>query len=410
MTDKAAWQQRWERIALYLTFGSAVAVFFSIAACHILLALSVVVLLVSGARLRMPPVKLPLAIYFVLTVVSLLLSTDPAAGRPQIRKFFVFLVLLTVSSTFVKLNAVRSVVMAWFGGAALSAAWSLVQFWGKVGQARQAGMNFYDYYVSARITGFMSHWMTFSGQVMVALLLLAAFLFFSPRARRYWWAWTACGALIAAALVLAFTRSMWIATAVSALYLIWFWKRWLVLAVPVVLACGLLVSPASVRTRATSMLHPNKNIDSNQHRIVCWRTGWEMIKAHPWFGVGPEHVGLELERYLPADIHPPLPRGWYGHLHNIYIHYAAERGVPAMLALMWMLGKMLLDFLRRLRKLPPGASDARFMLHGGVAVILATLVSGLFEVNLGDSEYLFLFLASMALVYNASEPEATAAQ
>lgn len=135
-----------------------------------------------------------------------------------------------------------------------------------------------------------------------------------------------------------------------------------------------------------------------------------MIKAHPWFGVGPEHVGMELERYLPADIHPPLPKGWYGHLHNIYLHYAAERGVPAMLALMWMLGKMLLDFLRRLSKLPPGASDARFMLHGGVAVILATLVSGLFEVNLGDSEYLYLFLASMALVYNASEPETTAAQ
>ncbi|MCE5308546.1 MAG: O-antigen ligase family protein [Acidobacteriales bacterium] len=410
MIDKAAWSQRWERIALYLTFGSAVAVFFSIAVCHTLLALSVVALLVSGARLRFPPVKAPLAIFFALTVVSLLLSTDPAAGRPQIRKFFVFLVLLTVSSAIVRLSAVRGVVVAWFGAAALSAVWSLVQFAGKVGQARQAGMRFYDYYVSTRITGFMSHWMTFSGEMMVALLLLAALLFFSPKARRYWWAWTSCGALIAVALVLAFTRSMWIATAVSILYLTWFWKRWLVLAVPVVLACGLLVSPASVQTRALSMLHPNKNIDSNQHRIVCWRTGWEMIKAHPWFGVGPEHVGMELERYLPADIHPPLPKGWYGHLHNIYLHYAAERGVPAMLALMWMLGKMLLDFLRRLSKLPPGASDARFMLHGGVAVILATLVSGLFEVNLGDSEYLYLFLASMALVYNASEPETTAAQ
>ena len=134
-----------------------------------------------------------------------------------------------------------------------------------------------------------------------------------------------------------------------------------------------------------------------------------MIKAHPWFGVGPEHVGLEFQRYLPGDIPRPLPTGWYGHLHNIYIHYAAERGVPAMLALLWMLGKMLFDFLRRLRKLPRAPSDARFLLHGGVAVIMATLVSGFFELNLGDSEILFLFLATMALVYNVEEREATAA-
>jgi hypothetical protein len=42
-------------------------------------------------------------------------------------------------------------------------------------------------------------------------------------------------------------------------------------------------------------------------------------------------------------------------------------------------------------------------------VIVATMVSGCFELNLGDSEILFLFLATMALVYNAAEREATAA-
>jgi hypothetical protein len=300
MTDKAAWQQRWERIALYLTFGSAVAVFFSIAACHILLALSVVVLLVSGARLRMPPVKLPLAIYFVLTVVSLLLSTDPAAGRPQIRKFFVFLVLLTVSSTFVKLNAVRSVVMAWFGGAALSAAWSLVQFWGKVGQARQAGMNFYDYYVSVRITGFMSQLDDFqwgddggavaAGGVPVLLSESAALLVGLDCVRG-----ADCGSAGARVHQEHVDRH----TAVSALYLIWFWKRWLVLAVPVLLACGLLVSPASVRTRAMSNVPPQQEhrFQPAPHRMLAHRMGDD--QGPPVFGVGPEHVGLELERYLP---------------------------------------------------------------------------------------------------------------
>jgi putative inorganic carbon (hco3(-)) transporter len=410
MINNTRWRERWEQAAFYLTCGSAAAGFVSIAVCHILLALSVVALLVSGTKLRFPPIKLPLAVFAALTVISLALSTDPAAGRPQIRKFFVFLVLLTVASAIRKLSAMRGLVLVWIGVASLSASRSLLQFWRKYEQAQHSGQGFYDYYVPERITGFMSHWMTFSGEMMIALLFVAAFLFFSSSARRYWWAWTACGALIGTALLLAFTRTMWVATAVAGLYLIWFWKRWLVLAVPVLLVTGILVSPASVRTRAESMLHPKKNIDSNQHRIVCWRTGWEMIKAHPWFGVGPEHVGLEFQRYVPSDIPRPLPTGWYGHLHNIYVHYAAERGVPAMLALLWLLGKMLFDFLRRLRKLPPGAGDARFLLHSGVAVILATLVSGCFELNLGDSEILFLFLATMALVYNVEEPGTTVAQ
>jgi O-antigen ligase len=409
MMEHAAWQDRLERIAFYLTCGSAAAVFVSIAVCQSLLALSVIALLVSGAKLRFPPIKLPLAVFAALTVISLALSANPAAGRPQIRKFFVFLVLLTVASLVRETRAIRGVVLVWVGLAALSGALSLLQFWRKFEQARQAGMNFYDYYVPERITGFMSHWMTLSGQMMIALLFVAAFLFFSPAARRFRWVWLGCGALIAASLLLAFTRNMWVAAAVAGSYLVWSWKRWLVLAVPVLIAVGILVSPAAVRTRAGSILHPQKNTDSNQHRIVCWRTGWEMIKAHPWFGVGPEHVGLEFERYVPGDIPRPLPTGWYGHLHNTYVQYAAERGVPALLALLWLLVTMLFDFLRRLRKLPREAGDARFLLHGGVAVIVATMVSGCFELNLGDSEILFLFLASMALVYNVQEREATAA-
>ena len=69
-----------------------------------------------------------------------------------------------------------------------------------------------------------------------------------------------------------------------------------------------------------------------------------------------------------ADIPRPLPRGWYGHLHNIYLQYAAERGVPALVFLLWMIGKMLIDFARALRSgaLPP---ECRYIVHGAIAVI-----------------------------------------
>jgi hypothetical protein len=73
--------------------------------------------------------------------------------------------------------------------------------------------------------------------------------------------------------------------------------------------------------------------------------------------------------------------------------------------LMWMLGLILYDFLRGLRSLPPGRSDRRFLLHGGVAVLLATLAEGFFELNLGDSEVLTMFLVVVACGYLALEKD-----
>jgi putative inorganic carbon (hco3(-)) transporter len=74
-----------------------------------------------------------------------------------------------------------------------------------------------------------------------------------------------------------------------------------------------------------------------------------------------------------------------------------------MLMLMWLLVKVLFDFLHAIRRLPPGPSDAKFLLHGSVAVVLAIMAAGAFELNLGDSEVLFMFLVVVACGYAARE-------
>jgi O-antigen ligase len=85
-------------------------------------------------------------------------------------------------------------------------------------------------------------------------------------------------------------------------------------------------------------------------------------------------------------------------LHNVYIHYAAERGVPTMLMLVWMLLRALYDFIRALRRLPPDA-DARWVLHMAIAVIIAIMIAAWEEVNLGTSVVLAMFLAVMGCGY-----------
>jgi O-antigen ligase len=341
----------------------------------------------------------PLGAWVLLTLISAAASGQARAALPQVKKFYVYLMLLVVVAAFRKVSQVRWLVLGWALGASLSALWSFEQFTRKYEAAKTLHQDFYAAYVGARITGFMGHWMTFSGEMMMALLLIASVVFFSHDRR--WTGWLiAAGALIGIALIAAETRSMWGGAFAGGVYLTWIWRRWVVLAIPALIALLMLANPFEIRERVVSAFRPRGDLDSNAFRAVTRRTGWEMIKAHPWLGVGPEEVGPHFEEYAPADVQRPLPPGYYAHLHNIYYHYAAERGIPAMLALMWMLGQALFDFSRAVRRLPKKA-EQRWVLHGAIAVMIAVLLGGYFEVNLGDSEVLGMFLAVVGCGYVA---------
>jgi O-antigen ligase len=389
------------RSARWLAFGSAASILLGIAPSQILLALAFAALLASGEKLRMPRIWLPLSLFILGTLISLAFSQDPKAGLPQVRKFYVFLELLVIFSLLRSLRIVRWLFLTWAGIAALTAIRGCVQFAQKWQEAHRLGRNFYEYYVGERITGFTSHWNTYSAEEMFAFIMLAAMLMYGGKLSRAP-LWIGCGVLMGIAVILGETRGIWIAIAVGMLYLCWFWRRWVVIVAPIVLLIGVAFAPAAIRDRFTSIFKP-KGVDSNQFRVVTWRTGVEMIKQHPFLGLGPEGVKIHFDEYVPADVPRPLPSGWYGHLHNIYLHYAAERGIPTMLILMWLLGQIIVDFWKGLRALPPGPSTRRFLLHGGIAVVLATLAEGVVELNLGDSEVLTMFLVVVACGYLALE-------
>ncbi|MCC7153615.1 MAG: O-antigen ligase family protein [Bryobacterales bacterium] len=376
-----------DQAAFWCAFSSAAATLVSIAASQILLGAALALLIWKRGPWRFPPILLPLSLFAGLTIVSLLFSDDPRAGLPQVKKFFVYLILLAAASTFRRLREARWLALAWFSLGTLEALRSLWQFASKW---MAVGPDFYREYVGQRITGFMSHWMTFSELMMVVFLTAVAFLFWA-RPRR-WERWLAGAAIVLTglAIVLAYTRGVWIATGIALAWLLWSWNRWSVAALPVALGAVLVINPGDARERALSLVRPHGELDSNQHRIVTWRTGLEMVKAHPWLGVGPERVGAKFSEYVPADIPRPLPEGWYGHLHNNYLQYAAERGIPALLALLWAIGRILRDWI----KTPPS-----WLRNAGLAALGGILISGFSEVNLGDSEVLLLTLALIAVVY-----------
>lgn len=391
--------------ALVLATGSAVAVMFSIAVSHILLGAALLVLLLSREKLRIPPVRLPLAAFVALTVAALLLSPDPRAGLPQLKKFYVWMELVVLYTALPAAADFRRIALWWGALATASGAWAFVQFARTRSDAMAKGWDFYEQYVANRATGFMSHWMTFSAEQMMAGLLLASLLLFGAfRSRRAVALACIAIAVIGASIVIAWTRSVWLASAIASVYLIAAWRPRALLLVPVAMAAVWFVAPRSVQERAISVVRPHGQTDSNDHRRVTFRTGVEMIRKHPWFGLGPEIVGREFDRYVPSDIERPLPDGFYGHLHNIYLQYAAERGIPALMALLWLIAKVLLDFSRAVRSLAPEERVRRALLHGAIAGILAILAEGFFEHNLGDSEILTMFLAVVAGGYVAAMP------
>jgi putative inorganic carbon (hco3(-)) transporter len=390
-----------KRVAGVLTQAAIAATVVSIAASQILLGAALLVTVIAWrSKLRVPPCWVLLLVFIVGTLASLALSPDPAAGLSQVRKLYVFLiVVVTATALRSARDVVRTFLLCGVAGA-LSALWSFVEFWQRWHAARALGRQFYTYYIGDRTSGFMSHWMTFGGQMSIVALLLSAVLLWAPPRRRVLW-WTAV-ALMVIALILSFTRGMWLAQIAGGLYLVARWRARLLLLIPVLLVVGFFAAPQPVRQRIRSMYQPHGDTDSNYHRLVTWRTGIEMVRAHPWFGVGPEMVGRDFRRYLPV-VGPPLPVGWYGHLHNIYLQYAAERGIPILIAFLWLVGKVLRDWLLAART---AVGENAAVLHGCLAGLIAVLVGGVFEFNLGDSEVLMLFLALLACGYVA-EPQRT---
>lgn len=397
-------------VARYAAIGAAISILVSIPVSQILLGLALLCLLLDRTRLPWPRVWIPLGLFVAWFFVSLAFSPEPGLALPQIKKFYVFLTLPVLMAALQGAGDFLRVAVGWTIVATASGLLALGQFAWKFWSARQAGRDFYEAYVADRITGFMSHWMTFSGQEMLVALLLAALLLFGPLRSRQWiLAGYAALALLLLGVILGNTRGVWIATAVGAFPLLWVYRRWMAIAAPIAFMALLAFGPGVVQQRFLSIFRPAGEMDSNQHRVVTFATGVEMIKAHPLLGLGPERVGPHVEQFAPAWIPRPLPVGYYGHLHSIYLHYGAERGVPAVLFLLAAFAMLYLHQRRGLRLTAPPAQqpDRRWIHLGVIACLTAILTGGLFEYNLGDSEILTMFFVIVAGGYLATPETAT---
>ena len=312
------------------------------------------------------PLTIPLGIYVLLLVGSIAASYDPGLSIRGLTEVFSLTTLLMAPLLVRGEQRVRRLVDAVIAMAALLACAGLAQYLVGYGD------------IDRRIRGPFSHYMTFSGFLLIADLLLIASMLSGGRFRSLW-RWLAL-ALLNGALLGSLTRSAWVALGVTLTVLVIVRAPRLLLAYLPATLLFIVVAPVPILHRALSIVDLKDT--SNFDRLCMMDAGLTMIAERPLFGLGPELV----ERWYPIYRPPGAPRSNVPHLHNSLLQIAAERGLPALASYLALTGASLWIVGRRYRR-EGGAKGPRADLYLGVMLaLLAFNVAGLFENNWGDTE------------------------
>jgi O-antigen ligase len=380
-----------ERAAFLALAGAVCLSLVSIAASQIVLAVAVAacIMALRGAGWKLPwrAVYLPLLLFFLWTVLATVVNSGPEPARfhESIKKFYLFLLIPVVPLALRVRGTGTLALRLLFAVAVLSSAAGVIQFVSNPGRD-----------LLNRISGFMSHWMTYTGHLMLVVVALAAYGTVWGWRKNPW----AAPLMIAlfVPLLLSQTRNTLLGAVLGTALILLLRRPRALLLLALALCLSYLALPDGFRERVRAGWDPND--PNTRNRIELAGTAVRLIGDNPWFGVGPKKVSIEALRYRGTN---EFPDWLYQHMHNNFLQIAAERGLPGLALWLWLMLRLAWDALVAYRG-AAGASTERGC--EGLTVSMAALgcwgalmVSGLFEYNFGDSEVLMLFLFLMSAPY-----------
>ena len=247
-----------------------------------------------------------------------------------------------------------------------------------------------------RATGFYNHWVTYA-EVLQLIASLALGIFLGLKQKRHL---TGVLLMLAVAglvfaLAMTVTRASWIGFAVSvlAMLLLTSSRRTIVIvgacAIPVVLAGVVLLQ------QRRSIGFFDKSDQSTSWREMVWKEGFQLLVSKPRhliFGIGMDSIkGHWREWGLFDNGRQPI-----GHMHSNLLQIALERGVPALIVWLILIGVYLRMLWRITRR--KGIDDfARGLAVGALGGALGFFTSGLVHYNWGDSEVVTVFYLILGL-------------
>lgn len=259
------------------------------------------------------------------------------------------------------------------------------------------GIQRWSYGRDRRATGFYNHWTTYAESLQLIGSLALGLLVALPRKRsRNGLLLALALAGICGALLLSVTRASWLSLLLSALLIatLGLSRRALIVVglcmIPVVLG-GLFVLQ---QKRQVGFF--DKKDDSIAWRQKIWKEGFHLLTSNPRhlaIGVGMDSVKA---RWRQWDLFEggKLPMG---HMHSDYLQIALERGVPALLAWLWLLGTYAAHLWRTRKSLTVDDWVGRGIILGALGGLLGFMASGVVHYNWGDSEVVMIFYLIMGL-------------
>jgi O-antigen ligase len=357
-----------------------------VAAAQLSIAVAQIMLTVAGLcwfaahvmrreRVEVPEFFWPLVGYASLTLMAAGFSRDPLTSLEDCKQLSLLL-LVPIVYDFARGTRARSVLTIVLTAGVASALVGIVQY---------SILNFDS--LERRVQGTLSHWMTYSGTLMLVICAAVARLLYDRRDRG--WAAVVIPALIVS-LIVTFTRSalVGLAAGVGVLFLLRDFR--LLALLPIGLAAALALAPADITRRIYSIA--DLNDPTNRDRVAMLEAGIEIVKDYPLTGVGPDMIKEVYPNYrVPTALMPVTP-----HLHNVPLQIAAERGLPALAVWIWFVVVALRSLVRSLH-----TTRYKVLVAASIGATVAMLTAGMFEYNFGDSEFLMLFLVLLTLPFAA---------
>jgi O-antigen ligase len=366
-------------VALYLLFSmisislSQIFIFFSFI-------FWLVILIQRKQKLIFPSFFWPLIAYSAFSLISSFLSKSQRTSLEDSRELLLFLIVPVVYSSFHEQKTLSIANRALLGSGILSCLYSVLYFIFKASPGE-------------RITGFMGHYMTQAGLlVLFSCMALSMFLFSKDKIRFLW----GLGFILAlVSLPLTLTRSAWVGLVIIVCIILLSYKPKFLIIIPVAIGLFFLLSPSHMKKRALSIF--SLKTATNQARLEYIRAGIKVIKGYPLFGTGPNTVNVEImkqEYGLSDDAKKDAV-----HLHNNVIQIGAERGLLTLLAWITFMVWTFASLVKLLKNKNP---LVHVLSVAALAALFGLSTTGLFEYNFGDSEITTLFLYLITVPFSAA--------
>jgi O-antigen ligase/polysaccharide polymerase Wzy-like membrane protein len=247
-----------------------------------------------------------------------------------------------------------------------------------------------------RATGFYNHWVTYSEVLqLIASLALGIFLALKQKKNLTGVLLLAAIAGLIFALGMTVTRASWIGFAVSVVVMLLLTASRRTMLIVAACALPLVLASVVLLQEKRSIRFFDKSDQSTSWREMVWKEGIELLISKPRhlvFGVGMDSIkGHWREWGLFDNGRQPI-----GHMHSNLLQIALERGLPALIVWLILLGvyvRMLWRIQRR-----AGIEDyARGVAIGALGGTIGFFTSGLVHYNWGDSEVITVFYFIMGL-------------